>query len=158
VQLKLTIVQLAKQFPFVHTADMNIKISAGSLRLRCFDTKELSLHLQTTLLLSSSTLPSHTCHKQCLSFKISFLKYCMDLSCNTFAGILELYTYNLLSSATKLEIYHKNIRPRKIHVTCKEIKPGIPPPCSSKFYIVVKITLNDRTHLLDTFQRTDIKL
>jgi len=69
---------------------------------------------------------------------------------------MELYTYNLLSSATKLEIYHKNIRPRKINVTCKEIEPGIPPPCSSKFYIVVKIMLNDRTHLLDTFQKPDI--
>jgi hypothetical protein len=82
----------------------------------------------------------------------------MDISRNTFAGILELYTYNLLSFATKLKIYYKSIRSRKIHVTCKEIELGIPPPCSSKFYIVVHITLNDRTHLLDTFQKPDIQL
>ena len=82
----------------------------------------------------------------------------MDFSKNIFSGRLEFYTYNLISSATKLEIYHKNVRPRKIHATCKKIEPGIPPPCSRKLYIVVKITLNDRTHLLDTFQKPDIKL
>ena len=81
----------------------------------------------------------------------------MDFSRNKFSGLLEFYTCNLLSSVTKLEIYHKNIRPRKIHVTCKKIESGIPPPCHSKLYIVVKIMLNDRTHLLDTFQKLDIK-
>ena len=82
----------------------------------------------------------------------------MDFSRNKFSDLLDFYTYNSLSSVTKLEIYHKNMRPRKIRVICKKIESRIPPPCSSKLYTVVKIMLNDRTHLLDTFQKPDIEL